>query len=485
MDIRIVAKPAANAVTDFTCFFFEAGKGYHGKDTKVPAPRADRAESISGGDSVRLTLNISAYRDYHIAEARRVAGGTALRYARKWGGSELVWRLDGNVPLHRFTELVSGLLLADYEFNDYRSGNRAPQNARRLTIVAGENLKAFKAELARLQAINNGVTIARNVANTPGNDLGPQELLARGKAVASEYGLTFKALSYKQIKDDGYAGLHWVGRGSRRDPALFTLSYKPKGVKSGVEPLCLLGKGVTFDTGGISIKPWDGMWDMKGDMSGAACVIGAVSAIAALELPIPVTAVVVTAENMPDGDAYRPGDILTYRNGKTVEIHSTDAEGRLILADGLIYAQETLGLRRIVEFSTLTGACARALGRQYIGGFSQNGELLDAVLSAGDDSGEPVWPLPMNPEYRAMLRSSCADMKNVGGALAGASTAAMFLQEFIEPGTEYCHLDIAGTMLADKVEKYWSQPGSTGPGVRLAIALAEQLATRTGPDTEN
>jgi leucyl aminopeptidase len=241
---------------------------------------------------------------------------------------------------------------------------------------------------------------------------------------------------------------------------------------------------VTFDTGGISIKPWDGMWDMKADMSGAACVIGSIAAIAALALPIPVTAVVVTAENMPDGDAYRPGDILTYRNGKTVEIHSTDAEGRLILADGLIYAQETLGATRIVEFSTLTGACARALGRQYTGGFSQNGELIEAVLTAGENSGELVWQLPMNPEYRAMLRSSCADMKNVGGALAGASTAAMFLQEFVQPGTAYCHLDIAGTMLADKVEKYWSQPGSTGPGVRLAVALAELLVERSQTDTE-
>jgi leucyl aminopeptidase len=432
---------------------------------------------------VRLSLNISAYRDFEIAEARRVAGGTSLRYARKWGGAEIVWRLDGKVPLHRFTELVTGALLADYEYTAYRSGAKPPATARRLTILAGDNLKEFKAELARLQTLIEGVNIARDLANTPGNDLGPQELVARGKEVAGKFGLTFKQLSYKQIQEDGYAGLHWVGRGSTRPPALFTLTYKPKGVPAGVETLCLLGKGVTFDTGGISIKPWDGMWDMKADMSGAACVIGAVAAIAALELPIPVTAVVVTAENMPDGDAYRPGDILTYRNGKSVEIHSTDAEGRLILADGLIYAQETLGLSRIVEFSTLTGACARALGRQYIGGFSQNAELMNLVRTAGDDSGEPVWEMPMSPEYRAMLKSNLADMKNVGGALAGASTAAMFLQEFVQPDTEYCHLDIAGVFLADKVEKYWSQAGSTGPGVRLAVALAQLLIDRSQPGT--
>jgi leucyl aminopeptidase len=471
-------------VTDFTCFFFESGKGYHGNTVKVASPKPERAESLSGDGSVRLTVNISAYRDFDIAEARRVAGGTTLRYARKWGGSEIVWQLDGKVPLERFTELVTGALLADYEYTAYRSNAKPPTSGKRLTIVAGDNLKAFKSELARLQTIISGVSIARDLANMPANDLGPQELAAYAKELAGRQGLTFKQLSYKQIQDDGYAGLHWVGRGSRKAPALFTLTYKPKSAPKDAQPLCLLGKGVTFDTGGISIKPWDGMWDMKADMSGAACVIGAISAIAALELPIPVTAVVVTAENMPDGDAYRPGDILTYRNGKTVEIHSTDAEGRLILADGLIYAQETLGLSRIVEFSTLTGACARALGRQFIGGFSENADLMGAVLTAGQDSGEPVWQLPMSPEYRAMLRSNIADMKNVGGALAGASTAAMFLQEFIQPGTEYCHLDIAGVFLADKVEKYWSQAGSTGPGVRLAVALAQQLA-RPAADTES
>ena len=167
-----------------------------------------------------------------------------------------------------------------------------------------------------------------------------------------------------------------------------------------------------------------------------------------------------------------PGDILRYRNGRTVEIHSTDAEGRLVLADALIYAQETLKQSRIVEFSTLTGACVRALGHQYIGLFSKSDALLSAVKVAAEKSGEAVWQLPMNAEYRAMIKSSVADIKNVGGALAGASTAAMFLQEFIQQGTQYAHLDIAGAFLADKADKYYSQPGATGCGVRLAAELA-------------
>jgi leucyl aminopeptidase len=475
MDIRIVNKPTSANLTDFSCFFFEAGMGYHDADAPAPAP-SDRAEVLSGGNSVTLSLNISALRDYDVADARRVAGGTTVRYGRKWGSADIVWFLDGVVPVERFRELVTGALLADYEYIRHKGNPQAARTGKRLTIVAGGNAATFKKELPRLQAIDAGVRVARDLANLPGNDLGPQELAGWGKDVAKASGLTFKQLTYAQIQRDGYAGLHWVGRGSSRPPALFTLTYKPEKVAKGAQPLCFVGKGVTFDTGGISIKPWDGMWDMKADMSGAACVIGTMQAIAALKLPIPVVGVVVTAENMPDGDAYRPGDVLRYRNGRTVEIHSTDAEGRLILADGLIYAQETLKQKRIVEFSTLTGACARALGKQYIGGFSHTAELIDRVRLAGQNSGELVWELPMHPEYRAMIKSSIADIKNSGGALAGASTAAMFLQEFIAEGTEYCHLDIAGVFLADKVEKYWGQPGSTGPGVRLAVHLAELLA---------
>jgi leucyl aminopeptidase len=217
------------------------------------------------------------------------------------------------------------------------------------------------------------------------------------------------------------------------------------------------------------------MWDMKADMGGSAAVIGAMQAIAQLKPDFPVTAIVASAENMPDGKAYRPGDVLRYKNGRTVEIQSTDAEGRLVLADGLIHAQRELGLRRIIEFSTLTGACVRALGHQYIGLMSKAPAFAAQVMAAAEGSGELACNLPLHPEYRTLIKSTVADIKNSGGPLAGAQTAALFLYEFIDEGTEYVHMDIAGTFLADKTDKYWSQVGATGTGVRLVAELVRLL----------
>jgi leucyl aminopeptidase len=473
MDIKVV-KSAASVRADIVCRFLEAGSFYDLTAKSASASDSDRAELITSGpgNSISLTINISALRDYEIDEARRSAAGAAVRNARKWSGSEQVWLLDGNLSLEQFSHLASGLLLTDYEYTDWRASSSASKKPRRVTLVAGENTAPFKRELERLTAIDSGVRFARDLVNRPPNDLYPESLAQAAKEMCAANGLTFKLLNLKQLEQGNYIGLTSVGKGSRRPPVMFTMSYTPAKVRKGAKPLCLVGKGITFDTGGISIKPWDGMWDMKGDMGGAAAVIGAMRAIAALQPGLAVTAVVASAENMPDGNAYRPGDILRYRNGRTVEIHSTDAEGRLVLADALIYAQETLKQSRIVEFSTLTGACVRALGHQYIGLFSKSADLLTDVQAAAEKSGEAVWQLPMNAEYRAMIKSSVADIKNVGGALAGASTAAMFLQEFIQQGTQYAHLDIAGAFLADKADKYYSQPGATGCGVRLAAELA-------------
>ncbi len=477
MEIRILTKAGAAGKGAVQCRFFHQGKGGHLGPGKL-AKGEERAEILAANSAggLDLSINMAAYREFDADDVMRVAGGTSLRLARKWGGAELIWWLDGDVQADSFSKLLTGALLADYECNTFKGSPKDPTTATKLTIVAGANAAAFKKAAERVQSLDRGVRIARDLANTPAGDLSPELLAARAKAICGELGMGFKMMNRAQLEKAGYTGLINVGKGSENPPVLFEMSYKPEKGRSAAAPLCLVGKGITFDTGGISLKPWDGMWDMKADMGGAAAVIGAMAAIALLKPAIPVTAIVASAENMPDGRAYRPGDVLRYKNGRTVEIHSTDAEGRLVLADALIHAQEELGLTRIIEFSTLTGACARALGHQYIGLMSKAADFAGVVKQAAAASGELAWELPLHPEYRTMIRSSIADIRNVGGPLAGAQTAGMFLYEFIKDGTEYVHMDIAGAFLADKVEKYWSQPGATGVGVRLSAELAELLA---------
>ncbi len=475
MRINIIASLPDKHKTDLYCCFFEAGQAWHSPAVcATTPPAADVATGLTVlRDAVLLQVNLGALKHYTADDTRRIAGAMPLLHAGKTGAQALTWLLDGAVPTNAFRLLAMGLLLSAYRFSEFKAQNGKPRAEKTLTIVAGANAASFRKELKRLETLNGGISLARDLANLPANHLAPLDLAARAKAMCAKHGLRYEQLGLKEITANRYAGLIAVGQGSANPPVLFSMTYKPLKAKAGAKPLCFVGKGVTFDSGGLSIKPWDGMWDMKADMGGAAAVVGIMQAIAELQLPIPVIGVVAAAENMPDGKAYRPGDILTYRNGRTVEIHSTDAEGRLILADALLHAQQKLKQRRIIELSTLTGACVRALGNQYIGLLSHSAELSALLARAAELSGEEMWALPLHPEYRRMLDSTCADIKNVGGALAGASTAGMFLYEFIEPGTEYAHLDIAGTFLSDKEHKYWGQAGATGSGVRLCTVLAE------------
>lgn len=475
MRVNIITSLPDKHKTDLYCTFFESRLGWHAPATcPIPAPAAEIATGLAIlREAVLLQVNLSALKYYTADDMRRIAGAMALSHAGKTGAQSLTWLLDGQLPAGAFRQLAEGLLLAEYRFSEFKANHGKPAAGKSLTIVAGANAAEFRKELKRLELINGGVSLARDLANQPANHLAPADLAARAKAMCAKHGLRFTQLGLKEIEANGYAGLIAVGQGSANPPVLFSMTYTPAKAKAGAKPLCFVGKGITFDSGGLSIKPWDGMWDMKADMGGAASVVGIMQAIAELQLPIPVVGVVASAENMPDGKAYRPGDILKYRNGRTVEIHSTDAEGRLILADALLHAQQKLKQRRIIELSTLTGACVRAIGNQYIGLLSRSSELSALLSRAAELTGELVWQLPLHPEYRRLLDSTCADVKNVGGPLAGASTAGMFLYEFIEPGTEYAHLDIAGTFLSDKEHKYWGQAGATGSGVRLCTVLAE------------
>lgn len=480
MRITVVSEAPKKFEPEILCRFYEGGRGYHKRQHRGRLPQPpEHTPFVTNAEHNRLALRfyLDEYKSYEADEARRVAGGVSARELHRVSATKLAWYLSGGVSVDKFSQLVTGALLASYRFDQYKSRLR-PHPEPRLTIIAGSNLREFRAELRRLQAIDAGLCTARDLANTPAGDLAPLDLAERARQLAKAEGLSFRSLSAAQLQRGGYIGLTSVGRGSAHPPVMFTLTHTPPRVRKGAKPLCLVGKGLCFDAGGINLKPWDGMWDMKADMGGAAVVIGAMQAIARLKLPVRVVGVIAAAENLPDGKAYLPGDVLRFRNGRTVEIQNTDAEGRLVLADALLYAQRTLKQKRIVDFATLTGACARALGSVYIGLLSRSPQLKADVFDAANGSGELAWELPLHPEYRELLKSTIADVRNIGGPLAGAQTAGWFLHEFIEDGTEFVHLDVAGTFVAKKRGKYWSQPGMTGSGTRLAVALAELCATR-------
>jgi leucyl aminopeptidase len=277
----------------------------------------------------------------------------------------------------------------------------------------------------------------------------------------------------EKIQERGLGGLLGVSQGSQQPPVFIVLGYKGSG--AGAIDLVLAGKGITFDSGGIDIKPAEGMPDMKGDMAGGASVMGALMAIAQLKPKINVTALVPATENLPSGTAMKPGDIISAMNGKTIEVLNTDAEGRLVLADALCYAKK-LGAKAIIDVATLTGACHVALGSLCSGAFGNNQALVNKIIAAGKETGELMWPLPMYAEYREQLKSDFADIKNIGNRWGGAITAAKFLEEFVG-GTPWVHLDIAGTFETEK-DKGYLVKGATGIPVRMLVNLVLAMAKK-------
>ena len=317
-------------------------------------------------------------------------------------------------------------------------------------------------------SFGRGVNLARTLIAQPASVCTPGYLAKAGETIAKKYGFAYRSFGLKELEKAGFIGHLAVGRGSANPPTMFELTFTPD-VETNTH-LVLLGKGVTFDTGGISIKPADKMHLMVGDMSGAAAVLGTMDILGQIKPSIKVTAIVVSAENSPDGKSFRPGDILRYKNGISVHIENTDAEGRLLLADGLIRAGE-IGATHIVDIATLTGACSRALGPSFTGVMGANRKLVNAITRAGGNHGESYWRLPMPVEYRSMLKTIHADLNNVGGPNAGATTAGLFLQEFVPARTPWVHLDIAGTFWKSKPWKYY-QEGPSGTGVKTLADLA-------------
>jgi leucyl aminopeptidase len=324
------------------------------------------------------------------------------------------------------------------------------------------------AQLERGLVVGEAINAARLLTNEPGNVLTPRELADRAVALTAEPGVQAEVLGPDRIEALGMGLLLGVARGSAEPPRLLCLTYAPPGVTDG-PVLGLVGKGITFDTGGISIKPADGMDRMKDDMAGAAAVVGALRAIARLGIQRRVVAVVPTTENMPGGKALKPGDVIHGAAGVSVEVNNTDAEGRLILGDGLWYAKQK-GATHLVDVATLTGACVVALGKTTSGLFGTPQPFVDRVKQAADRAGEAVWQLPLGPDYRDQMKSEIADIVNSGGRPGGAITAAMFLREFVG-ATPWAHLDIAGTAWIDDA-KPWAPKGASGVMVRTLVELA-------------
>jgi leucyl aminopeptidase len=407
-------------------------------------------------------------------ERARVAGAIAARTASSVEATSLALAgPDAGDPKAAATAMVEGAILASYRFDRFKSKKDGDDgSSKRLEEIAviGDGALAESVEAARVGA--EAANFARELQDLPSNVVTPSYLAGRAQAIADEHStVTCEVLGRKEISAKKMGGLEAVSQGTAEDPKLIVLRHEGGGQG---ETLGLVGKGVTFDTGGISIKPAGSMHEMKMDMSGAAAVLEAVSAIAKLGLPLDLLAVIPSTENMPSGTAVKPGDIITQLNGKTVEVNNTDAEGRLILADALAYAVE-LGADRIVDLATLTGAVLVALGSTYAALISNDDAFAAEVEGAAGRTGELAWRLPLHPEYKELTKGTAADLTNASAKRkAGTIYAGSFLEEFVD-GKPWVHLDIAGT--AWDMGREYVGKGPTGYGVRLLIELARGLAT--------
>jgi leucyl aminopeptidase len=402
-------------------------------------------------------------------EARRLAG-VLVRTLKSKGVKKLGFSLSGAMNSPTYVQAIAeGAIAGSWEPSKYKSEQKA-DNGKELDelLLVGGNAGQLSSALETGRIIAEAQNFARDLINEPGNRLTPALLAQHARDVAGAYQLESQILDTAAMKDLKMGALLGVAQGSANPPFLIVLKYRPDN-PSTTDHLALVGKGVTFDTGGVSIKSADGMEKMKYDMAGAAAVLGAMRAIAQLKPPVAVTAYIPTVENAVDGNAQRPGDIVTTMSGKTVEVINTDAEGRLILADAVTYAKRD-GVTHIVDAATLTGAIGIALGHHNAGAFTNSQEFLDRLLSASRRAGEKMWQLPMDEEYKDYLKSVFADLPNVGGRYGGSITAAWFIREFADP-TPWVHLDIASTAWLDD-GRPWLAKGPSGIALRTFVELA-------------
>jgi leucyl aminopeptidase len=445
-----------------------------GETLLLHAPANVKAERL-------LIVGLGKAKALSVHEVRKGAG-VAVRFAKPRTIRDLaiVFPEDKALPVDLTTRVIAeGVLVADFDIDIYRS-DRKDQSVNAVTIVSTKTDNKAQAEMQA--GLNEGLILgesqnfARTLVNEPGNVLTPTELGKRTAAMCSEFGLQCEVHSIDKILELKMGAFAAVTQGSVEPPALIVMRYEPATAPAADTPVIgLVGKGITFDTGGISIKPAENMDKMKYDMAGAAAMIGAMRAIAQLKPNVRVVSVVCSCENMPDGKAFKPGDVVTAMSGKTIEILNTDAEGRLVLADGLHYAQQ-LGATRLINAATLTGAIGVALGLLNAGLFSNDDATVEQFTNTLPVSGEKFWRMPCTDDYREQIKSQIADIMNTGGSrYGGATTAAMFLKEFVGE-TPWIHLDIAGTAWIDDV-KPWQSKGPSGVAVRSITEWVRSYAS--------
>jgi leucyl aminopeptidase len=429
-----------------------------------------------GNVKARVLLLVGAgdkkeYKPHSVA----ALAGTATRFLRKLNIKSLALLPRGEAAaVDAAQNVVQGFITSQFELDKYKTRDKNDKSVTTLVVCVEDARPAdLKAGIARGQAIGESINFTRDLANEPPNILQPTEMARRAAAMAKQVGLKCEVLDEARMTKLGMGSLMSVSLGSAQAAKLIILKYSPaRSTGKKGELLALVGKGITFDTGGISIKPAEGMDAMKYDMSGGATVLGTMRAIALLKPTIPVIGVVAAVENMPDGAASRPSDVVTAMTGKTVEILNTDAEGRLVLADAVAYAEKQ-GATRIVDMATLTGAVIIALGDLNTGIMGNDQALVDEIIDCGKDCGEGFWQLPVSPEYSKQIKSDIADIKNIGPrGKAGTIMGAVFIQEFVDTA-KWAHLDIAGTAWSDGVKAHQSK-GPTGVAIRTLIKLVER-----------
>jgi leucyl aminopeptidase len=458
-----LAKQADEATGGAIARGIEAAKfrGRKGQSATLWAPGAGLSKVVA----------IGLGRAGEVAAAGAEAAGGAIAGALAQEREALV-AADGLAPALA-ASLAMGVLLKAYRFDRYRTTEKEEDKPKleRLAVAAADTAKA-KAAFAPMQAVADGVFLTRDLVSEPPNVLTPTEAAERCKAL-TKLGVGVEILGPKEMRKLGFGALLGVAQGSAQEPRMVVMTWNgaPKGKKAG-KPLAFIGKGVTFDTGGISIKPAGGMEDMKWDMAGAGTVIGLMAALAGRKAKADVVGIVGLVENMPSGTAQRPGDVVTTASGQTVEVINTDAEGRLVLADVIHYCIEKHDPRFMVDLATLTGAIIIALGHEHAGLFSNDDTLATRIEAAGKAVGEAAWRMPLGEAYDKQIKSDIADMKNVGGRPGGSITAAQFIQRFVQ-GRPWAHLDIAGTAWSTK-DLPTAPKGATAYGVRLLDRLVAE-----------
>ena len=467
-----------------------------GKEGETALVHLDFAQPNAGGGSraTRLLLiGVGAREDYLVPQIAQAAGAAArLLRGKNFKTIAFVPRGEEDASVAAVAASVEGAQTALFDADKYRTIEREERNIERFVVVASGDDAELNRAAERGRIIGEGINFARDLANEPGAHMTPTILSERAREIADKFGLEIDVLDEDRMRELGMGALLCVGQGSEEPSKLIVLKYTPEGytppVASGDadadkgELLAFVGKGITFDTGGISIKPAENMEAMKYDMSGGAAVLGAMRAVAQLKPTVPVLGIVPAAENMPSGRAVKPGDVVRAMTGKTIEVINTDAEGRLVLADALAYAKQ-LGATRVVDLATLTGAVVIALGDVNIAVMGTDQPLIDEIIASGREVGEKHWQLPLDPEYTKQIKSDIADIKNIGGRKAGTITAAAFLKEFAD-GFAWAHLDIAGTAWADDAKPHRAK-GPTGVGVRTLLKLVENQEARSSSSPQS